>query len=73
LLWPLALQQVLQHWNPWLNAPRPDKVREDIFVALEGFMNIFVINGYIAKIFIKPLTKGFLIFFQNDMGISCEA
>jgi len=34
-------------------------------------MNIFVINGYIAKIFIKPLTKGFLLFFQSDMGISC--
>ena len=72
MLWPLALLQVLQHWSPWLNAPRPDKVREDIFVALEGFMNIFVINGYIARIFIKPMIKDLLLFFQSDMGISCE-
>jgi len=72
LLWPLALQQVLQHWSLWLNAPRPDKVREDIFVALEGFMNIFVINGYIAKNFIKPMIKDLLLFFQSDTEISCE-
>jgi hypothetical protein len=35
-------------------------------------MNIFVINGYIARIFIKPMTKDLLLFFQSDMGISCE-